>query len=284
MKTFLNLLVCCPWLLSATMALEGCRLSRTPETPPLTLPQKVTWNGNPPSRYSDSLLAGVDSSAFETAFRIHSFEFPGPDSVRLQLEEYSEASGAYSAFQRAASMEEMGQGWYRHENELVFFQGKYLGRLFRAQNEGMDDDILKGNLRFKDQELFAKPGEFAAFPLLGRIPASERVIPAHFLGCAWGGPVFTVGYRCHGDTATAFRAYAQNRDSIRTWLMRWSGKTDTLNWGRELHFKGRDEFRRPLIFWFFSEGVMGFSGCSDSVLAEEYAQKLQKTAVLWPEP
>jgi hypothetical protein len=271
-------------LLVTALSLIGCRLSQTPETPPLTLPQKVMWGGSAASRYSDSVSAGADSSAFANVLRLHFFEFIDADTLRLQLEEYREAAGAYSVFQQSASLDEMAEGWYRQGNALVFRHGKYLGRLSDSRNEPISGEALKRSLTFQGEELLSKPAEFSAFPLLGRIPNSDRVIPAHFLGCGWRGPVFTAGYRCHGDTATAFRAYVQNRDSARTWIRRWSGKTDTLNWGREIRFKGQDDFHRPLIFWLFSEGVMGFSGCSDSVLAEEYAQKLQKTAVLWPNP
>jgi hypothetical protein len=39
-----------------------------------------------------------------------------------------------------------------------------------------------------------------------------------------------------------------------------------------------------MIFWVFSEGIMGFSGCFDPELAQGYAENLQKTMVFWHKP
>ncbi|MDB5048133.1 MAG: hypothetical protein JWO30_1204 [Fibrobacteres bacterium] len=271
------------WFFLATL-LSACRLSQAPETPPLTLSQKVSWNGKTASGYSDSLPFGVDTLTGEGPIRIHFLEFAEPDTVRLCLKEYRSGFRAYAAFQKSASGVELAQGFYRERNALVFQHGSYLGELEYARAGLVPASFLKENLSFLGEELFVKPREFAAFPLLGRIPGSERVISNDFLGRKWQGPVFTVSYRCHSDTGTAFRSNLQNSDTVKSWLREWQGKRDTLNWGREIHFQGLDEFHRSLIFWLFSEGVMGFSGCFDPVLAQEYAKKMKKTAVLWPKP
>ncbi|HKP97866.1 MAG TPA: DUF6599 family protein [Fibrobacteria bacterium] len=280
-----------PHLRVALLALTGlftaCRLSQTSESPPLPLSQRVTWKGQVASRYRDSLPAiAVDSdpSREPAPIRIHSFEFAAPDTLRLRLQEYREAFQAFAAFQKFATPWDMAEGGYRDGNALVFQHGPFLGRLTSAQTGSAFAGFLRENLSFQGEELFSKPGEFSAFPLLGRIPHSERVIPGHFLGRSWNGPVFTVAYRCHADTATAFRAFPQNADTVHTWMQAWKGKSDTLSWGREIHFQGWDEFHRPLILWVFSEGLMGFAGCADPILAGEYAQKMQKTAVLWAKP
>ena len=149
-------------------------------------------------------------------------------------------------------------------------------------------DPLSHNLSFQGEVLFRKPGEFEAFPLLGRIPHSERVISQHFLGLFWQGPVFTVSYRCHQDTATAFRAFAQQPKRVGEWMAAWKGELDSLDWGREIHFQGQDEFRRPLIFWKFSEAVMGFAGLFGPIFGFGICRKNEKNrhfmALIGPKP
>jgi hypothetical protein len=144
--------------------------------------------------------------------------------------------------------------------------------------------FVKTNLAFQGEELFQKPIGFQAFPLSGRIPHSERVILREFQGRKWTGPVFSARYRCHEDTATAFRAFPQSQDSLRSWFHEWHGKSDTLTWGREFRFLGQNEFHEPVVFWVFPEGILGLVGCYDSILAEAYAQKMQKMTVLWTKP
>jgi hypothetical protein len=219
----------------------------------------------------------------ELPLRIHFFGFPGADSADLRLLEYRDPYAAYAAFQRLATEDELADGFYREGDAWRFRHGRFLGSLNRSGEDAASEMPANG-LAFQGESLFAIPGEFASFPLLGRIPRSERVILRHFLGREWRGPVYTVAYRCHEDTATAFRALAQSADSVDGWMREWNGKQDTLNWGREIHFQGQDEFRRPLVFWKFSEGVMGFEGCFDPILAQEYAEKMKKTAMFWHKP
>jgi hypothetical protein len=273
-----------PSLAFAAFLLCGCRLSKEPEAPPLPLSQRVTWLGMPAVSYADSLPPSPDSgqNALELPAGVHEFGFSGPDSARLRLSEYREAYWAYAAFQRSAKPFELADGFYREGDVWFFLHDRFVGELRTAG--GVLAAFPKENLAIQGETLPANPKEFEAFPLLGKIPHSERVIPRHFLGRSWRGPVFTVSYRCHGDTATAFRAFAQNFQEASGWMRDWEGKPDTLNWGREIHFQGWDEFRRPLIFWIFSEGVMGFTGCFDRNLAQEYAEKMEKTAIFWPKP
>jgi hypothetical protein len=64
----------------------------------------------------------------------------------------------------------------------------------------------------------------------------------------------------------------------------WVGKVDSSRGAEEWLFRGVDEFRRPMVFWVFGEGVAGFSGCYDSVLENEYVEKMQITQVFWHKP
>lgn len=263
----------------------ACRFAAKPETPPPPLCKRISWRGNLPAVYSDSSAPDSVSASDGLPIRFHFFEFIGRrDTVRLRVEEFTTAPQAYAAFERTATAEEMAQGCYTQGNTVVFRHGKLLGRLFPVHPGFAPEGFLKENLAIQGEELFSKPVEFSTFPLLGRFPESERVIPRDFLGRAWHGPVFTVDYRCHGDTATAFRAFPQNADAVRGWFSDWNGILDTLDWGRELRFRGWDEFRRPLILWSIPQGLMGISGCFDPVLAQEYAEKMKKTAVFWPDP
>jgi hypothetical protein len=278
-------------LLSAfILGAQACRFKQRQESPPATaaIPafKKVTWMGNLAIRYAESALDGSDSEACANAppLNRHDFDFPGLDSARLSLLEFSDAWKAYAAFQSSAGPVGMADGCYRRQGDWIFQHGRFLGTLESGQGEAGPASFLRENLEFPGEELYTRPEEFSAFPLLGRIPHSERIIARHFLGRNWQGPVFTVSYRCHADTATAFRAWSQATDSAKTWLATWTGKIDTLNWGRDLHFYGQDEFHRPLLVWFLPDGVMGFAGCYDPVLVAEYAQKMQKTAIFWPKP
>lgn len=231
----------------------------------------MTWEGRAPTAYYS------DTSG-------HHLEFIGQDTVRLILREFDRELGAFAAFSEKANPKEMNDGTYRERNSLGFYHGRFLGEIQSAQAGLMPANLLKTKLVFQGEELFLKPEEFQSFPLIGRIPKSERVILRHFLGKNWPCPVFSVQYRCHGDTATAFRAFASSRDSSFSWISGWEGKVDTLSRGKEIHFQGQNEMREPLLFWVFSENVMGMVGCYDPTLALVYAQKMQKMTVLLPDP
>jgi hypothetical protein len=287
-----RILVLCGSLLIS--ALSGCRFSQAPEAAPLPLSQRVTWAGKAALTYSDSLILDEDGKddtlkrdavgAIEAPWRVHRFLFAAPDSLELRLLEYREAYWAYAAFQGAAGKSGMARGMFEEGKTLRFLHGAFLGELKAVDGTEIESASVFEKLLFQGEDLILPPKEFAAFPLLGRIPHSERVISSHFLGRPWNGPVFTVGYKCHGDTATAFRSFQQDFKAAKQWMGDWSGKSDTLDWGREIHFQGVDEFRRPLIFWIFSEGAMGFAGCFDTLLSQEYAEKMEKSAILWPKP
>jgi hypothetical protein len=270
-------------LLLSVFVLAGCRFTREAPAPPLPLSQKVRWSGNLASGYSDSLIAPGDSLNWGNAFRIHDFTFSDPDSTRLRLFEFAHPYGAYAAYQRVSDLEGIVEGHFHDGPVWRFHHDRYSGELTSRLDNARGDELIE-NLTLQGEPLFLKPKEFESFPLLGRIPHSERIIAEHFLGRDWHGPVFTVAYRCHDDTATAFRAFAQEDKMLEGWLGAWKGQTDSLDWGREIHFKGEDEFHRPLIFWKFPEAVMGFAGCFDTILALEYAEKMKKTAILWPKP
>jgi hypothetical protein len=131
------------------------------------------------------------------------------------------------------------------------------------------------------------PEQFKAFPLLGRIPGSERIFTRDFLGGSWSGPVFSVGYPCHGDTAIAFRTLARDAGSLAEWMKPWKGPAplgETGNFALEKRYQGADEFGRPMILRAFSDGILGISGCYDSELGQEYAEKMRKMQVFWHDP
>jgi hypothetical protein len=143
---------------------------------------------------------------------------------------------------------------------------------------------FRDGLKFGAEPAFRKPRLFASFPIQGRLPASERVVSRHFLGRIWQGPVLTVSYRCGEDTATGFRAYPQPGRWVSAWMREWEGAVDSARGPDEKRFQGLDEFRRPLIFWSFSEGIVGLEGCFDTILAGEYVEKMRKMSKLWVHP
>lgn len=264
--------------------LGACRLFPGSENPPTPISQRVMWEGRGPSGYMVTPVSGVDSQSTQGAIRIHVLEFAGSDTTRLTLEEFGHACSAFAAFQENATASEFEDGFFRRGNAVTFHHGKFMGSLPYASAGLLPSRFLQEKLAFQGESLFLHPPEFESFPLLGRIPRSERVISRDFLGRTWRGPVFTVGYRCHDDTATAFRAFAQNHEDLMPWLNGWKGVLDTLDWDREIHFQGWDEFHHPLIFWFFKDAVIGLAGCYDPILARDYAQKMGKTRVFWTKP
>ena len=270
-------------LVSSIFVLPGCRFTPEAPAPPMPILQKVRWSGGLAAGYSDSLIATGDSLHWGNAFRVHEFAFSDLDSTRLRLFEFAHSYGAYASYQRVSGPDGIVEGHFHDGPVWRFHHDRYTGELTSRLDQAQGDELIE-NLTVNGESLFLKPKEFESFPLLGRIPHSERVIAEHFLGRDWHGPVFTVAYRCHDDTATAFRAFAQDAKVLDGWLGAWKGQTDSTDGGREIRFHGEDEFHRPLIFWKFSGAVMGFEGCFDTILALEYAEKMKKTAILWPKP
>lgn len=264
----------------------SCRYFQAPLPEPVPLVRRLTWDGLSPDKYAVSPVSQGDSGFVTGLKDIHEFEFAGTDSVRLQLRQYDQAHLAFAGFQKRATHSEMSDGYFRKGNGLVFFHGIYAGELRLAHGGMVPAHFLREKLSFQGEPLFLPPPEFATFPLLGRIPHSERVITAHFLGRNWQGPVFSVSYRCHGDTVTAFRAKAYDPKDLEAWLQRRHGSIDTIGWGkeRELRFQGRDEFQRPLVFWIRGNDVVGMEGCFDKELAMEYTRKLSKIQAIEREP
>jgi hypothetical protein len=169
-----------------------------------------------------------------------------------------------------------GKGW-------AFCHGPYLGLTDSvALNLGREE--LKARLRIGGEAPVALPREFEAFPLLGRVPGSERVWLRDFLGGPWRGPVFSVAYRCSGDTAIAFRGLPQKEADLEDYLSLWKGHRDRGKNRNSWRFEGVDEFGRPMLFRFSPKGILGFSGCYDSVQGQEYLEKMEKTGVFWNNP
>jgi hypothetical protein len=259
------------------------------EHPALPLPHRVTWEGKEPVEYrveaipeaidSVSAKAGVPDSL---GLRRHVLGFSGEDSIQLHLREFSRDYWAFAAFQKNSRPEDLEEGAYRLQGALHFIHGRYLGTLSGTGSGMVPLSFLKDRLAFSGEPLIERPEVFAAFPMQGRLPHSESVIPKHFLESDWHGPAFCVRYRCHQDTALAFRGMSQPEENFSRWVGRWKGTVDTLRFPRELHFRGWDEFQQPLVFTVFSSGVFGISGCFDSVLTAQNLEKMQKMNVLLP--
>lgn len=249
----------------------------------LPLSQKVTWGGHLPGRVVDSVpMDTVDPGA---PIRIHHLVFAAAEGAefKMTIREFRADYWAFAAWKRKTAGEFTQRGAMRQGDKWVFSQGRFMGEA-DTSGSGLSVAVFRDNLLFAGESEFPMPALFASFPLLGRVPNREQVVQFDFLGNIWRGPVFSAEFHCHGDTALALRAFPQNPDSLRAWMAPWKGTVDTLKGGREWHFRGVDEFRRPVVFWVFSEGVMGFFGCYDPILEKEYLEKMQKTQVFWHQP
>lgn len=264
-----------PGALLMALIPAACKLSSAPEKTVQAPSERVTWEGRPPLRFL------IDSSRSP---RLHTLDFPTSDSLRLVLSEYPGEAEAYQAFQARASQEELQQGFYRERNNLHFIHGVFVGELRISRSGLIPASFLKEKLAFRDEELFSRPRAFQGFPIAGQISHSERVLSSDFLGQHGAETVLAKAYRCRGDTALLFRGRPPFTVDPGTWPQAWNGRLDTLKWGREKHFTGTLVDGKPLVFWIFRGGFLGVLGCYDPKLAQEYAEKLKKTTVLWADP
>lgn len=273
------------FLSASALVLAACNGLPGREMPDQPLSRRLTWDGQSPLSHSiDSGQGLAAEDSLSGIVRIHSLDLPSADSLRLVLREYKKDFLAFRAFQEKAGPAEIQDGFFRQKNSLIFFHGPYLGELRYGRSGLIPASFLKERMSFQDEELFRRPEVFGSFPLGGQIPFSERVVSSEFLG-QWGvDTVFIMRYQCHEDTATLFRAFAPFPVSPESWLRTWKGQKDTLGWTREMHFSGVQDLNRPLLFWLFKGGFLGVAGCYDQNLAQEYAEKLKKMALITHKP
>lgn len=277
------------------LAMAGCRWPLRAEAPK-PLSQRITWCGRTPSGAYDSIPA--DTSLPEACVRILELEFPGAETpFRMELRAYREPKFAFAAWQSLGGMARSGEGaqgsaeaaartgggYLRAGSRWAFVHGAYLG-LTDTSAANLYPEEFKERLAIAGEPVFMLPPEFEAFPLKGRIPGSERVFRRDFLGTPWRGPIFTVAYDCHGDTALAFRGFPQNADSLAHAYSHWKGRAETAKNGKTQGFIGEDAFGYPIILKQFPEGILGFSGCFDPQLNQEYLEKMQKMRFFWHKP
>lgn len=262
--------------LIASLASIGCQSTSQP-SPTTPLPQRILWEGRAPTSFA------VDSSLWPRLPKIHNLEFSGVDSLQIILREYPADWQAYRIFQEKATPEEIRQGFYREKNGLWFHHGPFLGELRHGRSALIPASFLQERLSFGGEDLFRRPEVFRSFPIAGQVPHSERVLTADFLGWSAADTVFAMSYTCHGDTALVFRGKHPVTDS-KAWFSHWKGTVDTLKWSGEWRFSGVQDPPLPLVFWIFKGGYLGVSGCFDDFLAQEYAEKMKKMAVLASDP
>jgi hypothetical protein len=263
------------------LALAECRWPLRAEAPkPLT--QRITWCGRSPVRWIDSVPA--DTAGPENCVRILKLEFPGTESpFRMEMREYRKPSNAFAAWRSLGSAVRTAEGFFRLDSRWAFVHGTYLG-LTDSTAANLYPEEFKERLAFAGEPVFVLPPEFEAFPLVGRIPGSEGLFARDFLGISWQGPIFTVAYDCHGDTAFAFRGNPQSVDSLSHAFSGLNARQESFKKGKSFGFQGEDALGYPIVLKVFPEGVLGFSGCFDSVLTQEYAEKMQKMRFFWHNP
>lgn len=269
--------------LSALAVLAGC-LWPQPAAAPKPFPQKLTWCGRPAGLILDSLPSDTGNPA--ACIRVQRLEFPGATSLfRMELRQYRDPVKAFVAWEGLASQARLQEGCVKLGSRWAFIHAAYVGLTDSSAGELYPEEFRE-RLAAGDEPAVSFPDQFKAFPLLGRIPGSERVFTRDFLGGPWTGPVFSVRYPCHGDTAIAFRAPSRDAGSLAEWMKPWKGNTlsGAAGFQKEKRFQGEDEFGRPMIVRSFSDGILGISGCYDSLLGQEYAEKMRKMQVFWHDP
>lgn len=256
----------------------GCDFPQRGDAPK-PVSQRLTWCGRPAGLILDSALP--DTSAPAACLRIQRLEFPGTAApFRIELRRYRNPLWAFVAWENLYGHARPREGIVRVGSRWAFIHVPYVGLADSSAGE-LDAEGFRERLAFIGEPSILYPTQFNAFPLLGRIPGSERIFTKDFLGGPWSGPVFSVSYPCHGDTAIAFRTSGSDAASLAGWMQPWKGRTD---FAKEKRFDGQDEFGRPMILQAFSGGIVGISGCFDSELGQEYAEKMRKTQVFWHDP
>jgi hypothetical protein len=262
---------------------SGCEQREEALPPPKPLQERVSWNGAKVSAYhADS--AGMVEHWPGGLRRVHTLEFRSGDSLDLILHEYSQDWQAFRTFLGRARREEVEQGYYREKNSLFFFHGPFAGELRSVGSSLIPGSYLEERLVFEGEERFLRPHVFKFFPITGQVPNTEQVLSTDFLRPGGSEPVFAMRYRCLGDTALLFRGFPPFPREESAWTRGWSGRVDSLKWGGEWRFRGVDGLGRPMNFWIFKGGFLGVEGCFDPKLAEEYAEKMKKMAVLMETP
>ena len=259
----------------------GCRWPQLHEAP-VPWAKRLTWYGRPADRITDSIPSDTVFSG--ACIRIQRLEFPGSDApLRMEIRQYRTPVWAFAAWEGLGAQARFQEGCVRVGKRWAFVHGNYLG-LSDSSVGDLYPEEFRARLASLDEPVFILPEEFEAFPLLGRIPGSERVFTRDFLGGSWSGRVFSVAYPCHGDTAIAFRAGVQNADSLSMWMRYWKGPNHFGNSGEDGSFTGQDEFGRSMLLRKYSDGIFGISGCFDSELSQEYAEKMRKMREFWHDP
>jgi hypothetical protein len=265
----------------ALASLIGCRWPQVREAP-VPLAKRLTWYGRAAERVNDSTPADTAFAGACTHFQ--SLEFPGTDApFRLELRQYRSSVWAFAAWEALGKQTRPQEGCARIGKRWAFLHGAYLG-LTDSSAGDLYPEEFRERLASSGEPVFILPQEFEAFPLQGRIPGTERVNIRHFLGGSWRGAVFSLGYSCHGDSAIAFRSGVQNGDSVRVWMRDWKGHNLFENSREDGSFTGQDEFGRPILLRKYSEGIFGISGCFDSELSQQYAEKMGKMREFWHDP
>jgi hypothetical protein len=210
--------------------------------------------------------------------------------MRMEIREYRQARFAFAAWRSLGGDARMGdiaaragEGYLRAGSRWAFVHGAYLG-LTDTSAANLYPEEFKERVAFAGEPAFLLPPEFEAFPLMGRIPGHVGIFVRDFLGLPWKGPIFTVAYDCHGDTALAFRGFPQNPDTLSLSLSAWKGHHESSKNGQSREFVGEDGLGYPIILKVFPEGILGFSGCFDSQLSQEYVQKMLKMRFFWHNP
>ncbi len=262
----------------ALLMVVGCRWPYRSD-PPKPLSRKLTWCGRQAALIRDSIPS--DTSDPAACIRVQRLEFPGSAApFSMELRRYRSPVHAFIVWEEFAGQTRPQEGCVRVGLRWAFIHGPYIG-LTDSSAGDLYPEEFRERLAAAEEPAMVLPAQFEAFPLLGRIPGSERVSMRDFLGGPWSGPVFSVSYPCHGDTAIAFRAIARNSDSLAAWMHSWKGRVDS---GKDWRFEGEDEFGRPMILGFLSGGIVGFSGCFDSEKGREYVEKMRKMQVFWHDP
>jgi len=274
----------CLIAVSALFMLAGC-LWPQPTAAPKPLSQRLTWCGRQAVLVLDSVPSDTGNPA--ACARIQRLEFPGATTpFRMELRQYRNPVWAFLAWEGLASQARPQDGCIRIGSRWAFIHAAYVGVTDSSAGELYPEEFRE-RLAAADEPAILFPDQFQAFPLLGRIPGSERVFTRDFLGGPWSGPVFAVKYPCHGDTAIAFRTLARDAASLAGWMKPWKGAAafnGAADFEKEKRYQGQDEFGRPMILRFFSDGILGISGCYDSELGQEYVEKMQKMQVFWHDP
>ncbi len=216
----------------------------------------------------------------EKAYRL-SYLNNNRDSVWAWVISFPQEYLAYGFYKRFEPFTLASKNYYLSNNWVISHSDKFLC-LFKKEDEGVWtlpewEDFLPWV-----KEDYLKPAIFFSFPLSGRVENSEFVVPRWFLGREKLGETVGASFKCYGKTGVLFRSFSWDAQKQFEELKNGFRIFQKSEFGDFKQFWGETEYGEPLLLRTNRWGYLGFLGCFDKNIAEEWVEKASQMDALVP--